>query len=131
MAQAIRQNRPCRLSAELGLHITELVDALQNPDKSAVRRRIESTFPPSSHFPGEPKNKMLVSILIPCFNAERWVARAIESALEQTWPDKEVIVVDDGSKTGASVSLRVSATGSAGRLVATAAEMWPATACLN
>ena len=39
----------------------------------------------------------LVSILIPCYNAERWVARAIESALGQTWPNKEVIVVDDGS----------------------------------
>lgn len=40
---------------------------------------------------------MLVSILIPCFNAERWVRQAIESALAQTWPEKEVIVVDDGS----------------------------------
>ena len=40
---------------------------------------------------------MLVSILIPCFNAERWVAQAIESALSQTWPEKEVILVDDGS----------------------------------
>jgi glycosyltransferase involved in cell wall biosynthesis len=39
----------------------------------------------------------LVSILIPCYNAERWVARAIESALGQTWPNTEVIVVDDGS----------------------------------
>jgi glycosyltransferase involved in cell wall biosynthesis len=43
---------------------------------------------------------MLVSILIPCFNAERWVAEAIESALAQTWPDKEVIVIDDGSQDG-------------------------------
>ena len=43
---------------------------------------------------------MLVSILIPCYNAERWVAQAIESALAQTWPDKEVIVVDDGSTDG-------------------------------
>src|SRR5262249_6980596 len=40
---------------------------------------------------------MLVSILIPCFNAKPWVAQAIESALAQTWPEKEVIVVDDGS----------------------------------
>lgn len=39
----------------------------------------------------------LVSILIPCYNAERWIAHAIESALAQTWPKKEVIVVDDGS----------------------------------
>src|SRR3954454_13449861 len=40
---------------------------------------------------------MLVSILIPCYNAERWIAQAIESGLRQTWPDKELIVVDDGS----------------------------------
>jgi glycosyltransferase involved in cell wall biosynthesis len=40
---------------------------------------------------------MLVSILIPCYNAERWVAQAIGSALAQTWSDKEIIVVDDGS----------------------------------
>ena len=40
---------------------------------------------------------MHVSILIPCYNAESWVANAIESALAQTWPDKEVIVLDDGS----------------------------------
>jgi glycosyltransferase involved in cell wall biosynthesis len=39
----------------------------------------------------------LVSILIPCFNAERWIAQAIESALAQTWAHKEIIVVDDGS----------------------------------
>jgi glycosyltransferase involved in cell wall biosynthesis len=42
----------------------------------------------------------LVSILIPCYNAEHWVAQAIESALRQTWPEKEVIVVDDGSTDG-------------------------------
>lgn len=41
-----------------------------------------------------------VSILIPCYNAERWVGQAIESALVQTWPNKEVIVVDDGSTDG-------------------------------
>src|SRR5580692_7261445 len=47
---------------------------------------------------------MLVSILIPCFNAEKWVAQAIESALAQTWPKKEVFVVDDGS-TDASLEI--------------------------
>jgi glycosyltransferase involved in cell wall biosynthesis len=39
-----------------------------------------------------------VSILIPAFNAEPWIGEAIESAIDQTWPDKEIIVVDDGSK---------------------------------
>ena len=39
----------------------------------------------------------LVSILIPAYNADRWIAAALESALAQTWPYKEVILVDDGS----------------------------------
>ena len=38
-----------------------------------------------------------VSILIPCYNAEKWIAQAIKSALNQTYSHKEVIVVDDGS----------------------------------
>src|SRR5260370_3810010 len=39
----------------------------------------------------------LVSIIIPVYNAEGFVAEAIQSALDQTWPAKEIIVVDDGS----------------------------------
>jgi hypothetical protein len=40
----------------------------------------------------------LVSILIPAYNAERWLAETIRSALAQTWPRKEIIVIDDGSR---------------------------------
>src|SRR5215831_7881699 len=40
----------------------------------------------------------LVSILVPAFNAEKWIADAIDSAVKQTWPRKEIIVVDDGSR---------------------------------
>lgn len=40
----------------------------------------------------------LVSVLIPCYNASRWIQETIESALAQTWPNIEVIVVNDGSK---------------------------------
>jgi len=39
----------------------------------------------------------LVSILIPAYNSQPWIAETIGSALGQTWPNKEVIVVDDGS----------------------------------
>ncbi len=42
-------------------------------------------------------NSPLVSIVIPCYNAERYVADAIRSGLEQTYTPVEVIVVDDGS----------------------------------
>ena len=39
----------------------------------------------------------LVSILIPAYNAEEWIADTIQSALGQTWPRKEIVIVDDGS----------------------------------
>lgn len=39
----------------------------------------------------------LVSILIPAYNAERWISDTMLSAINQTWANKEIIVVDDGS----------------------------------
>ena len=42
----------------------------------------------------------LVTIGIPCYNAAQWIAASVQSALDQTWPDTEVIVVDDGSTDG-------------------------------
>jgi glycosyltransferase involved in cell wall biosynthesis len=44
--------------------------------------------------------KPLVSILIPAFNVEEFIAHAIRSAIAQTWQRKEIIVVDDGSRDG-------------------------------
>jgi glycosyltransferase involved in cell wall biosynthesis len=41
--------------------------------------------------------KPLVSILIPAFNAQEWIAETLRSALAQTWERKEIIVVNDGS----------------------------------
>lgn len=40
----------------------------------------------------------LISILIAAYNAERWIGDTLRSALAQTWPNKEIIVVDDGSR---------------------------------
>lgn len=39
----------------------------------------------------------LVSILIPCYNSEVYISETIQSALNQTWPNIEIIIVDDGS----------------------------------
>jgi glycosyltransferase involved in cell wall biosynthesis len=41
--------------------------------------------------------KPLVSILIPAFNAEGAIAETLRSAIAQTWMNREIIVVDDGS----------------------------------
>lgn len=40
----------------------------------------------------------LVSILIPAYNSEKWIEETIKSAVNQSWNNKEIIIVDDGSK---------------------------------
>jgi glycosyltransferase involved in cell wall biosynthesis len=60
-------------------------DTLQKP---AV-----SSFLPINRQPVTPR----VSIIIPTYNRSSIVPRAIESVLQQTWSDYELIVIDDGS----------------------------------
>lgn len=43
-------------------------------------------------------SEVSVSIIIPTFNSEKYIAQAIESILHQTYSNFEIILVDDGSK---------------------------------
>jgi GT2 family glycosyltransferase/peptidoglycan/xylan/chitin deacetylase (PgdA/CDA1 family) len=52
------------------------------------------------------KPQPLVSILIPAFNSEKWIADTLRSAIAQTWQRKEIIVVDDGSTDQTSAIAR-------------------------
>jgi len=43
---------------------------------------------------------MKFTIIIPCYNDEKWVKQSIESALKQTYENKEIIFVDNESTDG-------------------------------
>lgn len=49
---------------------------------------------------------MLVSVIIPCYNVEAYVARALDSALAQTHRPLEIIAVDNNSTDGTLAILR-------------------------
>ena len=40
---------------------------------------------------------MTVSVLMPCYNAAPFVRAAVDSVLQQTWRDLELVVINDGS----------------------------------
>ncbi len=48
----------------------------------------------------------LISIVIPCYNSADCVSHAIDSALVQTYPNVEVVVIDDGSTDGSLEVIR-------------------------
>ncbi|OXB05320.1 hypothetical protein B0A81_15330 [Flavobacterium plurextorum] len=43
------------------------------------------------------KDNPLVSIIVPCYNHEKYVTTALSSILEDTYPFKEIVIIDDGS----------------------------------
>ncbi|RBP04717.1 glycosyltransferase [Rossellomorea aquimaris] len=42
-------------------------------------------------------SQALVSVVIPCFNSEKWIEETLNSVFNQTYSSMEVITVDDGS----------------------------------
>ncbi|MEA9578067.1 glycosyltransferase [Xanthomonas nasturtii] len=55
----------------------------------------------------------LVSVLIPAFNHERFVQRCLDSVLEDPYPCKEIVIIDDGSSdaTGEKIAQWIAAHG--------------------
>jgi glycosyltransferase involved in cell wall biosynthesis len=58
---------------------------------------------------GKPPANHLVSVIIPVFNAVRTIEATLASALRQTYPSLEVIVVDDGSSDGTAAIVEAKA----------------------
>lgn len=59
-------------------------------------------MPPSYNFERSPR----VSVIMPVFNAEAYLAEAVESILSQTFTDFELLAHDDGSTDGSLAILR-------------------------
>jgi glycosyltransferase involved in cell wall biosynthesis len=51
----------------------------------------------SSRVLGQGDPKPTVSVIMPCYNGQRYVAAAVESVLRQTYTNFEILAVDDGS----------------------------------
>ena len=89
-----------QLAVKSNARIVPVIEALQMlgvPGSRAVRTpsapartRVDVAVKPAGRKP-------LVSILIPAYNSEHWIADTLRSAIAQTWEPKEIIVVDDGS----------------------------------
>lgn len=58
-----------------------------------------------------------VSVVLPVYNAERYLARCLDSVLGQTYPNVEVVAVDDGSSDGSPAILDGYAARNPGRVV--------------
>lgn len=72
-----------------GVH-NNIVHLLENKVKYKISRTICS------------EKIMLISIIIPVYNVEKYLRQCLESIQQQTYPDWEAILVDDGSSDGSS-----------------------------
>jgi len=52
------------------------------------------------------QRQLLVSVVIPAHNEEKWIAACLESVLKDVYPHKEVIVIDDASTDRTNEILR-------------------------
>lgn len=69
---------------------------VREPEPSAPPRELLTQTPP----PTAEQPPSLVSVIMPCFNDRDVLMESVSSALSQSWPSLELIVVDDGSTDG-------------------------------
>jgi len=88
------------------IHLTGNYDIFQMISNKKLKQDLEQT---KKHLEAleqkldlsiETKSKQLVSILIPTYNGEQFLSKAIQSALDQTYSNLEIIISDDGSTDG-------------------------------
>ena len=75
----------------------------QRPTRRTAR---PTPLPPVHRLPARPsRGQPRVTVVVPCFNHGRFLAQALASIRAQTYPELEIIVVDDASDDGQTVAL--------------------------
>ena len=87
------------LIPELGAEALHLEHPVGDPAKRAEEKKKSRALLEQRIRGYEPDNfpAPKVSVFIPAYNRERYIAEAVESAIDQTLTDIEVVVCDDGS----------------------------------
>lgn len=85
------------------IHLTGNHDIFQIISNRKLRQDLDQTkkqleaLQPKLDLSIETESQPLVSILIPTYNGEQFLSKAIQSALDQTYSNLEIIISDDGS----------------------------------
>ena len=128
VAEALRAQPPFPEPAELlaaparrdpvAVHLGGLEEALALDDPIArARARFLATWLLHLLDPDDVSRLPLVTVVVPVYNAAHLVGEAVASALAQTWPALEVVVVDDGSSDDPEAALADALSGGRVRVV--------------
>ncbi len=94
----------------LGLALARCHREQADADRVAGRRRADKWLA-TRPAPG-PREQPRIAVVVPCYNHERFVRRALRSVFEQTYQHIELVVIDDGSTDTTAESARQALAGS-------------------